>query len=257
MQTDSILDKLDLYIQPSIFEKYKGVQAAQSTRHGGCSTGYFSTLNLSLYTKDLKEDIMENRRRFFTALGFEEENVAGGYQVHGDKVQIVEEPGQTEGYDAFITNKKGLLLTATIADCVPILIYDQNNQAVAAIHAGWKGTVARIVAKTLDEMAIAYGTTSSDCLAYIGTCIDFCSFEVDEDVAQHFGNSFKEWKAEQGKYYVDLKAANTAILIEKGLPENQIEVSPYCTVVHRNHFFSHRAEKGLTGRMLAAIGIQK
>ena len=257
MSTTSSLDTLSLYVQPSIFENFVGVHAAQSTRHGGCSTGYFSTLNLSLYTKDKKEDVLENRRRFFAALGFEEEQVAGGYQVHGDQVQIVEESGQVEGYDAFITNKKGVLLTATIADCVPILIYDPKKDAVAAIHAGWKGTVARIVAKTIEKMHTTFGTQATDCLAYIGTCIDFCSFEVDEDVAQHFEEQFKEWKAEKGKYYVDLKATNKAILMEKGLPENQIEVSPYCTVVHRDHFFSHRAEKGLTGRMLAAIGMDK
>lgn len=245
-----------LYIQPTIFSPYQQVVAAQSTRHQGLGKAPYASLNLGLYTKDASETVKANRNRFFESLGFSEPNTLGGFQVHGDKVFLAEKGGQVEGYDAFISNKKGLLLTATIADCVPVLIFDPINNAFAAIHAGWKGTVAKIVSKTLDAMQVAFGTDAKNCLAYIGTCIDACSFEVDQDVAQHFDPALKVWDDEKGKYFVDLKIANKTWLLEKGLSEKQIEISPYCTVVHNEHFFSHRAEKGTTGRMLAVIGLK-
>ena len=244
-------------IHPSVFSGRKEVNAGQSTRHGGVSTRPYASLNLGLYTDDGEERVLENRKRFFQSLGFSEAQTTGGFQVHGDQVLMAEQPGQVRGYDAFISNKKGLLLTVTIADCVPVLLFDPATQSIAAVHAGWKGTAAGIVSRTIEKMQNIFGTNPADCLAYIGTCIEECSFEVDQDVAQHFDMAFKRWDEERQKYYIDLKATNKSLLLKAGLPENQIEISPYCTVVHNQHFFSHRAEKGLTGRMLAAIGMPR
>ena len=251
-----VLDQNTLYLTPSIFTPFEQLSAGQSTRMGGVSTFPYTSLNLSIYTKDQETDVLENRNRFFQALGFEASQVAGGFQVHGDEVLLVEAPGQVKGYDAFITNQKGILLTATIADCTPVLVYDPISQSCAAIHAGWKGTRAKIAAKAILKMKAHFGTRPEDCLVYIGACIDECSFEVDEDVAQFFISDFKRWDEEKQKFFVDLKAANKDSLLEIGIPEAQIEVSPYCTVVHNEYFFSHRAEKGKTGRMLAAIGLK-
>ena len=132
---------------PSIFSNYPQVAAAESTRHGGVSKAPFQSLNLGLHTKDDPTAVTENRKRFFAACGFTPQQVAASHQVHGSKVLQVEVPVSEEGYDALITNKKQILLTVTIADCTPILLFDPIHQAIAAVHAGWKGTAARIVQK--------------------------------------------------------------------------------------------------------------
>jgi hypothetical protein len=252
-----MLSNHPICIKPSIFHEFENLAVGQSTRHGGVSTAPYASLNLGLYTQDGDAEVMENRRRFFAALGFEESQTAGSHQVHGDEINLVETPGQVKAYDALITNKKGILLTATIADCVPVLIYDPINEACAAIHAGWKGTRAKIVSKTLSKMTKEFGTKAENCYAYIGACISECSFEVDEDVAQFFDSDYKRWDEEKQKFFIDLKACNRSYLLALGVPTQQIETSPYCTVLQNEHFFSYRAEKGKTGRMLAAIGIKK
>ena len=155
-----------------------------------------------------------------------------------------------------MTNVPGILLAVSVADCTPILVYDSRNQVVAAIHAGWRGTVSCIVASTLIFMEKTFGTRGVDCFAYIGTCIDECSFEVGDEVALEFSEPFKQFDAGRGKFFVDLKKANAAQLLAFGIPEGQIEISPYCTVRHSDDFFSHRHEQGVTGRCLGVIGLR-
>jgi polyphenol oxidase len=147
------------------------------------------------------------------------------------------------------------VLAVSVADCTPILVFDSKNGASAAIHAGWRGTAAGIVEKTLARMAAEYGTRAADCFAYVGTCIDECSFEVGEEVAEAFSADFKRWDAVRGKFFVDLKCANAAQLWAIGLPPAQVEISPYSTVLHNADYFSHRSERGMTGRMMAVMGV--
>lgn len=249
-----MLSKSSLFVATSIFPET--IIAAESTRHGGVSPAPYASLNLGLYTPDEDENVTENRKRFFKSLGILPQQVAGAHQVHGDRVCLLEKAGQIEGYDALITQQKNLFLTVTIADCTPVLIYDPVNEVIAAIHAGWRGTASRIVQKTVEKMHSKFHTEPSDCLAYIGTCIDECDFEVDEDVAMHFAKAHQRWDESHQKYFVDLKAANQTQLLALGLAPNQIEVSTYSTVRDNEHFFSHRKEKGKTGRSLAVIGIK-
>ena len=101
-----------------------------------------------------------------------------------------------------------------------------------------------------------FGTQASDCFAYVGTCIDECSFEVGNEVAEHFADSFKRFDAAKQKYFVDLKSANQAQLLAFGISADQIEVSPYSTIEHHEDYFSHRLQKGITGRMMAVIGLK-
>lgn len=229
---------------------------AESTRLGGVSNPPYASLNMGLHTPDNKIAVAENRQRFCANLSFDSTQLAGGFQVHGSKVLRVHQAGQWEGYDAFITNKKDVLLSVTVADCCPILLYDPVHQAVGAAHAGWKGTIGAIAEKTLLRMRDAYGTRPIDCWAYIGTCIGADDFEVDADVADHFEDSYKAWQPMTEKYHVDLKAANRDQLLRMGVPANQLECSPYSTVADNDRYFSHRAEKGTTGRMLAVIGVK-
>lgn len=245
-----------LYTIPAVFEPFTNLIAAESTRHGGVSPFPFASLNVGINTADSPENVQENRHRFFSSLGIAPEQVASSYQVHDDRILTVTQPGRFEGYDALITNVPNQFLTVTVADCTPILIYDTGQNAVAAIHAGWRGTVARIVKKTVDALHSEFGTRPADCFAYVGTCIDLCSFEVGDEVAQQFDSPHKQFDVERQKFRIDLKAANVAQLESAGIPARQIGVSPFSTVVHNQHYFSYRAEGGNTGRMLALIGLK-
>ena len=246
----------ELYTSPAIFTDFPQLIVAESTRHGGVSPAPFASLNLGINTQDNSEHVAENRRRFVNAIGAGTYLVAFSHQVHGTDVLYTTEPGRFEGYDALITNQPGLLIGVTVADCVPILIYDRQHQAVAAIHAGWRGTAGGIVRKTLAAMQEHFGTSAGDCYAYVGTCIDECSFEVGPEVAAQFAPAFKRTAAGTGKDYIDLKRANAKSLTDFGIPHEQIAVSPYSTVLNNDDYFSYRAEKGQTGRMLAVIGLK-
>ena len=182
--------------------------------------------------------------------------MAWSKQVHGDQVRLVTAPGGAEGFDALTTNVPGILLAVSVADCTPILIYDRKNDAVAAIHAGWKGTAAKIVLKTLKFMAEQYGSRGADCYAYVGTCIDECSFEVGDEVAAEFDDLFKRFDPNRQKYFVDLKMANAAQCMMFGIPDSQIEISAFSTVTDNEDYFSHRKEKGVTGRGMGVIGVR-
>ncbi len=242
--------------KPALFGQFPHLTAAESTRHGGVSAVPFASLNLGLSVGDVRENVLENRRRFFNGLGIETGQVATLHQVHGDHILYADSPGHRGGYDALVTDVPGVFVTVSIADCTPILIFDAKKEVVAAIHAGWRGTVAGIVGKTLTEMARRFGTNGPDCFAYVGTCIDECAFEVGADVADHFTDLFKRFDAEKQKFFVNLKRANAAQLCAFGVPENQLEISPFSTVTHNADYFSHRLEKGQTGRMMATIGMR-
>jgi len=244
-----------LHLSPTIFKQFPQVVAAQSTRHGGVSPAPYHSLNLGKNTDDDPANIAENRRRFCDHLGFSANQMAWANQVHGDRVHKVVAPGGCEGFDALVTNTPGILLSVSVADCTPILVFDVRQNAVAAIHAGWRGTVAGIATKTLAMMESSFGTRAADCFAYIGACIDECSFEVGNEVAAEFAEQFKRFDAGRGKFFVDLKKANAAQLTAFGLPENQIEISPFCTVLHHHDFFSHRKSGGKTGRGLGVISL--
>jgi hypothetical protein len=223
--------------------------AGVSTRHGGKSTQAYQTLNLGLHTDDHPDMVQQNLSLFCRDLGIPPEALARSYQVHGDVIWETTEPGYTSGYDSIIAHVPGIFAGVGIADCCPILLADPIRKTTAAIHAGWKGTVAQIVAKTTSVM-ISKGSIPADILAYIGPCISLAHFEVGDEVAEQF-----ELKEKRGaRWHVDLKASNEAQLRNAGI--SQIEISEYCTIENNDLFFSHRKEKGVTGRMLAIIGFR-
>lgn len=240
---------------PSIFDPEK-IIAAQSTRLGGVSKAPFDSLNLGLSVQDKEEDVLQNRTLFFNALGIANETTARVHQVHGDRIYIAEKPGLENAYDAQITQTKGLYLLVSIADCTPVLIHDEHNNAIAAIHAGWRGSAAEIVRKTLEQMQRHFGTEGKWCKAFIGACIGFDTFEVGAEVADNFSSPFKRFDSGKQKWFVDLKSANKAQLLQFGIPDSSIEVSDQCTVRNNDRFFSHRKENGNTGRMMAVIGMK-
>ncbi|PWJ60632.1 hypothetical protein CLV98_101817 [Dyadobacter jejuensis] len=245
-----------LFRNPTIWTSQPRLIAAESTRHGGVSLPPYHSLNLGGQGTDSPENILENNHRFFNALQVSYERVAKSHQIHGTEVLHVTEPGAYQGYDALVTNHVNIQLAVTIADCTPILIFDPVQGAIAAIHAGWRGTAGKIVEKTLKTMEATFHTQAKDCQAYIGTCIDYASFEVGPEVAEHFDQDLKDWDPSRGKFMVDLKGANRKQLLAAGLQADQIEVSPYSTVLNSGDYFSYRHEQGTTGRMLATIGLR-
>ncbi|MCC6462694.1 MAG: peptidoglycan editing factor PgeF [Saprospiraceae bacterium] len=245
-----------LFRIPSIFQSFPQLLAAESTRHGGVSPAPYASLNLGKSTDDDPAHVVENRRRFCAALGVEPAALAWSRQVHGAEVRWATAPGAAEGFDALITRSPGVVLAVSVADCTPVLVFDPVRGAVAAIHAGWRGAAAGIIGNTLAEMATRFGTRGADCLAYVGTCIDECSFEVGPEVAAAFDAAFQRFDAGRDRYFVDLKKVCAAQLQACGLPEQHIEISPFSTVLHNHDYFSHRLEKGSTGRMMAVIGVR-
>lgn len=247
----------NLHYCPRAFQQFENeLTLAESTRLGGVSTGDYQSLNLSFNQADDSENIVENRVRFAKSLGFNIDQLASTHQVHGDQILRIHHPGNWEGYDGLITNKKDIVLGISIADCAPVLIYDPVQKAIGAVHAGWKGTVGEIGAQALMAMRDAFGTKTSDCWAYIGSCIDANDFEVNADVADHFAGKYKLWDEKKSKFFVDLKTTNRDQLTRLGVPLKQIDISPYSTYSCTDRYFSHRAERGKTGRMLAVIGMK-
>ncbi|MBL7774992.1 MAG: peptidoglycan editing factor PgeF [Saprospiraceae bacterium] len=241
--------------RPEIFKSFSELTAAESTREGGVSPAPYASLNLGINTGDTPENVAENRRRFCQALQFAPEQLAWSKQVHGAEIRLAVAPGGSEGFDALITNTPGVLVAVSVADCAPVLVYDPRRRAVAAIHAGWRGAAAGILGKTLEAMAQHFGTRPGDCLAFIGTCIDECSFEVGVEVAAAFAPDYWRFDPASGKYFVDLKKNCAGQLENFGVPTGQISVSPFSTVLHNDRYFSHRNENGTTGRMLAVVGL--
>ncbi|PHI20141.1 polyphenol oxidoreductase [Lewinellaceae bacterium SD302] len=241
---------------PKIFTPYRELIVAQSFRSRGVSPYPAEALNLGLYTDDQSENILVNRRRFAETLGISPAQFAGSHQVHGSDVIVVNEPGELKGYDALITQRPEIILTITTADCFPILIYDPANRSCGAAHAGWRGTAAGIAHKTLVAMQENFGSKPADCLVYVGPGISYNHFEVGREVAIQFPKHHVKAGEKPGKYFVDLSAYNHEQLTNAGVPTKQIEVSPDCTVVNNDRYFSYRRESGETGRMLAVIGLK-
>ncbi len=245
-----------MVIRPIIFSDFPNLVAAQSTRLGGKSIPPYESMNLGSNTQDNLEIIEQNKLIFTQELGFSPLQVVRAKQVHGVEILIADNAGYFDGYDAIITNKKNLLLAVSTADCVPILLYDFKTHAIAAIHAGWKGSCNMLTTKTMEQLSKTYDSNSEDIYAFIGPCIDKCSFEVNSDVANEFENAYVEYNDNKNKYFVDLKKQNADQLIKLGVNKNNIEISEFDTFERTDLFFSHRASKGVTGRMWTAIGMK-
>ena len=271
-------------LQSAALEKISWLVHGFSTRPGGVSDlGGEKVLNLGFAEWDTKENVLENRRRFQAALGADRLTLCGLSQIHSDVVHVFEAlPTSRCRGDASATNRAGLLLAVETADCVPILLVDPKNRAVAAVHAGWRGTLQRIVTKAIGKMQMQFGTKPADLLAAIGPSIGGCCYEVGTEVASEFRSQFpnaSEWFDElrtgdepnplqwlnmsppghqppPKNVLLDLRKANRAQLVETGVPSGNVAVSDWCTACRRDLLFSYRKEAGTTGRLMSVIGIQ-
>jgi len=217
-----------------------------STRTGGVSPAPFNFLNLG-GSEDQKSNINHNRKLALEALGLQERQLATLKQIHSCKVCIASE-GAQEG-DALVTNEPGIVLAVSVADCYPILFEDPKNKVVAAVHAGWRGTVGGIVKNTIEAMC-ELGAETQNIRAAIGQGISFKRFEVGEEVTQQFRDAgFGDAYFENNR--IDLAACNKKWMLNLGLYENNIWHLNRCSF--EDDFFSYRRDKGKTGRMWGII----
>jgi len=282
-------------LQAASLKKIPWLVHGFSTRLYGLTTCYGGrTLNLGFTKDDKRLSVEKNRESFLTALGAKGQGRTRGHkswplttlrQLHSDIIHVVHEPvvGPLAG-DGFTTNAPNIALGILTADCFPVILVDKKNRAVGAFHAGWRGTVARIVEKGLGIMRHRYGSLPQDIYAAIGPGIQKCCYEVGEELKSSFQSQFDyadelfhevfDSNPVHEKYpllfltarapghsdlgptlHLDLQEANRRQLLSAGVPEKQIEVLNECTACNVRKFFSHRSEKGFTGRMMAIVGI--
>ena len=235
-----------------------------TTRRGGVSTGYLSSLNLGLNRGDAPENVEKNYQILADMLGVTTEDFVLTRQIHSDIVVRVGRADRgnlmareaSAQCDALITNEPGVALVVFTADCTPILLHDPVTGAVGAAHAGWRGTAAGIAAKTVEAMVREFGCAPGDIRAAIGPNIGFCCFETDRDVPDAMANALGEeaehfFRPSGDKYYVNLKEINALWLRRAGV--EHIEISNACTVCQSELFWSHRVTRGERGAQGAVI----
>ena len=252
---------------------YPEVAHFVTTRHGGISSGAYASFNCSPYTNESSMNLLRNRHWLFQLMKWEIQELFIAEQRHGAASMVIDKwyfdtsEGIRQdlliGIDALITNVPGYCVCVTTADCVPVLLYDKKLQVVAAIHAGWKGTVKHIVSNVLEHMNQKFGTQGEDVIACIGPSISLASFEVGDEVYEAFKESGFDMslisvkKRKTGKYHIDLWEANRIELLNAGVPAEQIEVAGICSYIHHDEFFSARRLGIDSGRTLSGIMIRK
>lgn len=244
---------------------------AFSTRIGGVSRNEFSSLNLAFGRGDPDENVMENYRRICAAAGFNAESLVSSAQVHRTVVRRVGRQNCGEGFtkpkptgiDGLITDEPGVTLVTHHADCSALYFADPVKKAIGLSHAGWRGTAARIGAETVRSMAREFGSRPENLVCVIGPSIGPCCFEVDSPVFEIFSGmrdlSPWEWIRDdgEGKYHINLWEANRRVLINAGVPEQNISVSGLCTQCHPDLLFSHRASRGKRGGLAAFLALRE
>lgn len=242
-----------------------------STRIGGVSFEPYDTLNLGLGVDDNADNVRENRRRFGNALDMDPVKIIVPKQTHSANVRIVGvsevgagaldyESGIADT-DALITNTPGVTLAMHFADCVCVFLLDPVNKAIGLVHSGWKGTVAKILTRTIEAMGREFGSSPDNMRAAIAPAIGRCCYEVSEDVARQIFKAFPHDErvlnqSSSTKWRADLKIANNILLHSAGIKDSNVAISEECTSCNREEFYSYRRD-GETGRMAGWISLNK
>ena len=254
-------------IQPALhfYDFGEGVKAFSSTRHGGFSKGHYADFNINHYCGDSEETINKNRALLCDLLGIKENALLMPHQVHLTEIVTIDEAFlrlsaeeqkvRLEGVDALMTDVADVCIGVSTADCIPVLLYDKVHHASCAIHAGWRGTVKRIVEKAVAKMISVYGSRPEDILAQIGPGIHLESFEVGDEVYEAFANEgFASDAVKMGpKWHIDLPACNRQQLLASGIPSSQISISPIDTYQQYDLYFSARRLGINSGRIFTGI----
>ncbi len=257
-------------IEFSNLKKYEDVLThCFTTRLGGVSSGECYSLNLSFNRNDSRENVIENYRIIAGAIGADFDKMVLSNQVHDNKIRYISEEdagkGLTKdsdilGYDGLTTDVPGIPIVTFYADCVPVLILDPVKKAITAVHSGWKSTVKNIAFEALKLMENKYKSNMRDLQIAIGPSICKNCFEVGEEVYNQFKNVYP-WcdtytTKENGKYYIELQRIIKKVIVEAGVPEENILISGICTKCNKDIFYSYRGDQTKTGS-LAAIMVLK
>lgn len=251
-------------IKYDLLEKTGLVEHGFSTRKGGVSKGYFSTMNLSFTRGDDTDLVRQNYSIIGAELNMPMERMVLSAQTHTTNIRIVSEKDAGKGVvrekdyedvDGLMTNIPQLPLVTFYADCVPLFFLDPVNKVIALSHSGWRGTVQKMGKVTVEKMQSEYGSNPEDILSCIGPSICQKCYEVSEDVADEFKSAFNNsdmmYKKENGKYQLDLWKANEMVLQEAGIRKCNIENREICTCCNKDVLFSHRATDGKRGNLAA------
>lgn len=234
---------------------------AVTTRHGGVSPAPFHSLNLSAHVGDEPSHVHENLDRLHHALGLERAATVDAGQAQADRVAHVtdaERGTRIKGVDGLITNRRNLPLMLRFADCVPIVLYDPKNQAIGIAHAGWRGTVSKVLTNTVQAMGETFGTRPRDLIACIGPSIGPCCYEIGGDVREKVEQAYPGTSdlllTENGSTRLNLWEANASQL--RALGAGQVEMAGVCTADSTHDFYSWRRENANTGRFAALIALR-
>lgn len=251
------------YLSCLALEKLPNLRHAFSMRHGGVSLQPEGALNLGFVAWDARAHVEENRRRFLAALGLDHERLIIVAQKHSAEFHIIK--GALDQWDrhtpgdAMATVEPGAALAVGVADCFPVLIADPASGAIAAVHAGWRGALGRILQRTLEGMRRDLGADLSRAMVAIGPGIRRCCLEVGPEVGSEFEREFPgvpllaAHPEHGGKCLLDLPLALQVQLSEAGVASNNVFDCVQCTRCHPEEFFSYRAEGARTGRMMGII----
>lgn len=242
------------------------ITAFSTTRHGGYSSGLHGEFNINRYCGDSDAAISRNLDLLSTEIGIDKDRIIMPHQVHGVEIrQIAEDflglPTNVksmvlEGVDALMTNVKGICIGVSTADCIPIILYDPVRQAVAAVHAGWRGTLQRIVQKTIDMLRLTYGTRPENLKAVIGPGISLDAFEVGDEVYEQFASANFDMESisrHETKWHIDLPMCNRLQMEAYGVLTENIVMSGVCTYHNSDDYFSARKLGVQSGRIFTAI----
>lgn len=258
-----------------------GVVAFSTTRHGGVSEGSYASLNVNEYCGDNAEHVAANRQLLAAELKVDTNRIIIPHQTHGVETRIIGSeflalPENVrrmllEGVDAVMTNVKGVCVGVSTADCIPVLLYDEEHHAAAAIHAGWRGTQARIVHKAVLEMRMAYNTDPAKLKVVVGPGISIDNFEVGDEVYEAFEQAAFDMdaiaeerikrnpdaddpaKRFEKKWHINLPLANKMMLMHTGVKEENIQMSDICTYDNASDYFSARRLGVESGRIYTGI----
>lgn len=239
-------------IVPKLWKSSTDVHAAFSLMNATLVTDRrIPGLNLSISTDEERSVVLANRSEWFASLGLRDDMVARGRQIHSSMVHIVSKGGIHVDGDGFVTAQRRVAVSVLVADCAAILLADKRAGVVAALHAGWRGTVGGIVEKGIDAM-ISLGAKPENIEAYVSPCIEKSHFELGEEVASQFPDRFVDRKS-YPKPHADIKGWLVEQLIESGLLNEHIEMSFSCTYGEVENFYSYRRQGSKSGRMMALI----
>lgn len=254
------------FLSYPILENTGIVSHGFSTRLGGVSEGGYSSMNLSLSRGDNPEAVEENTKRIARAIGVEKEKMVYTQQTHTTNVAVVsgKDAGSTlKETDGLVTNSPGICLVTFYADCVPLYFVDPVRRAIGLSHSGWRGTVGKMAAATVEKMKECFGTRPEDIIAAVGPSICQDCYEVSEDVTSRFKETFREedwkdlfYKKENGKFQLDLWKANEINLREAGVLPEHIAVTNVCTCCNPKILFSHRVQGWNRGNLCAFLALK-